>query len=197
MTSVPLKFDAAHSPRQRYGLLELRARIAMKKEYVYYVVIALGALTVVNYFTGFFTSSAARLDSPRVLAEKVLHGDSTAERLSAAQGLIQHGPAARKEIRETLVASRGSDPQVRVCLLQAVLAIKDWRSMPEVFEAMRDPDPLVRGGAAAAAVEITGLKNGFLANDPPDKREKIREKMRRDYESVKSRYRSYYPDQEE
>ena len=168
----------------------------MKREHVYYLVIALGALVTVCYFTG-FSSSAAKLDPPQVLAERVLHGNSTPEQVAAAQGLIQHGPAARKEIRETLAASRQCDPQVRACLLEAVLVIKDWRSMPEIFEAMGDPDPLVRGRAAAAAVAITGIKNGFLANDPPEKREQIRAKMRREYESVKSRYRGYYPDQEE
>ena len=170
----------------------------MKKEHVYYFVIALGAVIIMTYFTGFFSSSsAAKLDPPDVLKETVLHGTSTAEQLAAAQELIQHGPAARKEIRETLAASRQSDPQVRACLLQAVLVIKDWRSMPEVFEAMGDPDPEVRGWAAAAAVAITGLKGGFLANDPPEKRAAILAKMRRDYESVKSRYPKFYPDQEE
>jgi hypothetical protein len=169
----------------------------MKREHVYYAVIALGVLVVFCYFTGFFFSSSTRLESPQMLAEKVLHGSSTAEQVAAAQGLIRHGSAARKEIRETLAASRGSDPQVRVYLLQAVLSIKDWRSMPEIFEAMGDPDPQVRGGAAAAAVAITGLNDGFLANDPPEKRELIRKKMRREYEAVKSRYRTYYADQEE
>ena len=57
------------------------------------------------------------------------------------------------------------------------MAIKDWRSMPEIFEAMGS-DPVVRGRAAAAAVAITGIDEKFLANEPLEKREAKREAIR-------------------
>ena len=56
---------------------------------------------------------------------------------------------------------------------------------------------MVRGRAAAAAVAITGIDEKFLANEPLEKREAKREAMRHKYESVKSRYPKFYPDQEE
>jgi len=168
----------------------------MRKEHVYYVVIALGVLAPVIYIAG-ASSLAGKLEPPEVLEQKVLHGNSTEERLAAAKGLIQHGASARKEIRRALADSRQNDPVVRACLLQAAMQIQDWRSLPEVFEAMGDPDVEVRGAAAAAAVRISGLNDGFLANDQPEKREKIREKMRLEFEAVKHRYLKFYPDQEE
>lgn len=170
----------------------------MKREHFYYVIIASGALAPAIYMACVWASNSARkLDPPEVLKEKVLHANSTEERLAAAKAMMRHGTAARKEIRETLAASRQSEPEVRACLLQAAMAIKDWRSLPEIFEAMGDPDATVRGRAAAAAVAISGIDDKFLANDPLEKREKIREKMRRECESLKSRYAKFYSDQEE
>ena len=67
----------------------------MKKEYVYCIIIALGVLApLVFLLRGGLLNSSAKLDSPQSLAEKVLHGNSTEERVAAAKGLIQHGPAA-------------------------------------------------------------------------------------------------------
>ena len=89
----------------------------MKKEYVYYIIIALGVLAPTIYFVS-SSFSAKKLESPAVLEEKVLHGSSKEVRVAAAKGLIQHGPAARQEIRRALAASHDSDPEVRVYLLR-------------------------------------------------------------------------------
>ncbi len=168
----------------------------MRKEHVYYGIIALGVLAPLIYLLR-GSASATKLDPPGVLVEKVLHGDSVDEQVSAAKGLILHGAAARKEIRRALAASHESDPQVRAYLLQAVTQAKDWRSLPEIFAAMEDPDAVVRGRAAAAAVKIMGKDYGFRANDPPEKRAKILATIRHDAEALKSRYMKFYSDQEE
>ena len=171
----------------------------MKKEHVYYVMIALGVLapTIYVLYTiggGLF---AKNLESPAVLEEKVLHGSSVEERVAAAKGLIQHGAAARKEIRRALGASHDSDPEVRVYLLQAVTVIKDWRSLPEIFAAMEDPDVTVRSRAAAAAMKIMYSDSGFRAEDPPEKRKKVLATIRRDPEYLERKYKKFYPDQKE
>jgi hypothetical protein len=168
----------------------------MQKEHIYFGIIALGILAPVIYFVTAF-SSGEKLDSPGVLEEKVLHGESVDERVNAAQGLIQHGTAARKEVRRALAASRQNDPEVRAYLLQAAMGIKDWRSLPEMFAAMEDPDATIRGRGATAAVKIMGMDFGFRANDPPEKRKKILAEMRREYKASEPKYPQFYSDQEE
>jgi hypothetical protein len=168
----------------------------MKKEYLYYGIIALGVVVPAIYFLG-LSGSGKNLVPPGALEEKVLHGESTDQRIEAAKGLIQHGPAARKEIRRALAGSRQNDAEVRILLLQAVASIEDWRSLPEIFVAMEDPDKAIRGRAGAAARVIMGMHVQFRADDPPEKRAKDLEIIRDEYKAMVPRYPKYYRGQEE
>jgi hypothetical protein len=168
----------------------------MRKEHFQYLVIALGVLAPVAIVL-YSLRSEDKLDPPGVLEQKVLNAASTAERIDAAKGLICHGPAARREVRRALAQSRQNDPEVRACLLQATMAIRDWRSLPEIFAAMGDSDTTIRGRAGAAAQQIMGADFQFRAADPSEKRAAILTVMRREYDLVKARYPEFYPEQEE
>ena len=64
------------------------------------------------------------------------------------------------------------------------MQIADWRSLPEIFTAMEDPDSVVRSRAAVAAVKIMGkdfANCGYHANDPPEERGKIVAKSARQF----------------
>ena len=159
----------------------------MKKEHVYYVMIALGVLapTIYVLYTiggGLFgkISNHQRCSKRRfcmaVRLRSGWRGEGTDPARSGCPEGNPPGPGA----------SHDSDPQVRVYLLQAVTVIKDWRSLPEIFAAMEDPDAIVRGRAAAAAMKIMDSDSGFRADDPPEKRKKVLATIRHDAEALKS-----------
>lgn len=175
----------------------------MQKQHVYCLVIALGIVApIVSCYL--CQSTEEKLDPPEVLSERVLNEDSTEAQVEAARELVRYGeptrtdyqPAARREIRRALARSHGKDPEVRKTLLQAAMKMRDWRSVPEVFKAMEDPDPAIRGRAGAAARIIMGADFYFRANDPPEKRAEIIAVMKREYERMQSIYPIVYPDQE-
>ena len=170
----------------------------MERQHIYVLVGGVGiamAATMAVVIAYCYVPSDERLDSPAVLEEKVLHGDTTEEQVQAARDMIRHGEAARVQIRRALTEYQGDAAEVKAPLLMATMKTKDWRSMPKVFKMMEDPDPLVRGRAGAAAREIMGGDCFFRANDPPEKRAKIIELMKEEYQIMLPRYHEYYTDQ--
>jgi hypothetical protein len=175
--------------------MALLGAIVMKKEHVY-VLIAVGVILPI-WIAGAIFFSGEKPESPAVLQQRVLHGGSPEERLAAATELYRHAAAARREIRRALEASPQSDPAVRICLLQAAGEIRDWRSLPSIFTAMEDEDAVIRGQAAAAAVNIMGVNGGYVATDPPKQRDTAIERLRKELHDAADKYERFYADQKE
>ncbi len=60
--------------------------------------------------------------------------------------------------------------------------MRDEQSMPELLQAMEDPDPLIRGRAAAAVRKIMGADYYFRAEGSPARRKEVLAIIKRDWE---------------
>lgn len=136
-------------------------------------------------------------ETPAVLEQRVANGTSTEERVRAADGLMRQAARARQEIRRSLATNQTAPAEVRIRLLQAAMQARDWRSMPEVFRAMQDPDVDVRGWGGAAARAIMGIDLYFRAADPPEKRAEAFQATKDVYQNMLTVYPEVYKDQEE
>jgi hypothetical protein len=84
-------------------------------------------------------------------------------------------------------------------LIDATAKNLDWRSVPELFEAMESPYPVIRARAAVAAEKIMGIQFFYRAQDPPEQRAKILAQMREEFEAMQriQRFQKVYADQTE
>jgi HEAT repeat protein len=143
------------------------------------------------------TTLASPTEPPSVLADAVLapvassaSGAGRPARVAAARQLSSHGEAAVPELRRVLQQSK--EPAVRAAVIQGLGKAKDWRSMPELIEALDDSDPLVRGRAGAAVQKIMQAKFYFRAEDPPAKRAKVIAYIKRIYGITKANGDAHY-----
>jgi hypothetical protein len=142
------------------------------------------------------------MEPPEVLQEQIISGDSDEEKIAAAQKLIKHGRKARPQVRKTIESvqqqiakvEKPKDTQVRLVapLMQAAVSSGDWQSIPRLFDLMEHPDPRIRGRAGAAAQELLGADYYWRANDPPDKRKRLLNLMRDQYERMQGDLREHY-----
>ena len=51
--------------------------------------------------------------------------------------------------------------------------MRDEESMSALLESMEDPDPVIRGRAAAAVRKVMGADYYFRADDPPQRRKQV------------------------
>ena len=165
----------------------------MKREHLYYAVIAGGLLlvtfvAVVNYWP----TRAAPLDPPAIVAQRLNTSSAPEEKIRAAQDFIRHGEMARVEIRAALEQHASYEPEVVAPLLQATGKTRDYRSMPTLLDLLEHPDPAVRGAAGAAVQKILGADFGFRANAPEDERAKLIKEMRHDFEVAGPRLQEFY-----
>ncbi len=168
----------------------------MSREIIQYSIVGL-AILVIGSVAVWYLWPDARLDPPQVLERRVMEGDSAAVQKKAAEDLLKHGDKARQEVRRTLSGYQQDHVEVKLALIKAAQNIRDWRSMPELFRLMEDPDPQVRGRAGAAARVILGADFMFRAEDPPAKRAAAIVQMKRDYQVMQQKIAEFYVDQTE
>jgi hypothetical protein len=137
-------------------------------------------------------SGAERLDPPEVLQERVLQGPSVEVRSQAARDMVRHGPEAQPFVHRALAEYRGNDADVLVPLLQGAQKQRDWQSIDRLFELVEHPDARVRGKAGVAVAEIMGADYGFSADDPPEKRREVLDRMRAIHQNMKSDVERFY-----
>jgi hypothetical protein len=133
---------------------------------------------------------------PSVLAERALTSTDAGEQQEAAGMLGDWGQVAyESDNPETMqelspvfarVYRESNNPKVRAEALRGITTARDWSSMDVVFEALDDEDAVVRGRAGAAATKLLGVDFGYRANDPQDKRDRIVQGMRGEYEKMQS-----------
>jgi len=70
--------------------------------------------------------------------------------------------------------------------------MQDEDSMPALLQAMEDPDPVIRGRAAAAVRKIMGADYYFRAGDSPQRRKEVLAVIKRDWEGY-LRYKNRQP----
>lgn len=172
-------------------LVRLPAQMLPKN--VQYGILAVGGITAAVVLAIYLWPEPVP-DSPEVLEERILEGDSVETRSQAARDMIYHGERARGSAGEALTNYRGDEREVLIPLIQAVQKARDWRALPRLFELMDSPDPWIRGKAGAAAGKILGADFGFRGNDSPEQRAKILDNMRKSFEGMEAAYEEIYPD---
>lgn len=160
-----------------------------------YGILAIGGVTAIVILAISFWPDRVP-DPPEVLQQRILGGESVETRSQAARDMIYHGERARGTVGESLQQYRGGEPEVVVPLIQATQKAKDSRSLPRLFELMEDPDPRIRGKAAAAVRKIMGSDYFFRANDPPEQRAETLRAIRHTYEQFGADLEKYHPYEE-
>jgi HEAT repeat protein len=97
--------------------------------------------------------------------------------------VIPHGPRQKTadELRRELV--EGESAAVRAAAADALGAMGDSQSMPQLLAAMEDANAAVRGRAGVAVQRILGADFFFRANDPPEKREDTLQRIRNHWDA--------------
>lgn len=103
-------------------------------------------------------------------------------------------PAPKPESAEDLrdVLEKGNSMRARTVAAAKLGEMRDEESMPALLRAMEDPDPVLRGRAAAAVRKIMGADYYFRAGDPPERRKEVIATIKRDWEGY-LRYKSGRP----
>jgi HEAT repeat protein len=80
-------------------------------------------------------------------------------------------PESATELRDCL--NKEGSWQARAEAAAKLGEMGDEESMPALLRAMEDPNPAVRGRAAAAVRKIMKADYFFRANDPPERRKQV------------------------
>ena len=85
-------------------------------------------------------------------------------------------------VREKFFES--SEPEVRAKAARRMGLLYDYNNMDSLLDAMEDPSPEVRAAANKAVVRMIGLDAHFDANGPIEKRQKIINLFRREWQGM-------------
>ncbi len=99
-------------------------------------------------------------------------------------------PESAEDLRDVL--EKGDSKEERAVAAAKLGEMRDEESMPMLLRAMEDPDPVLRGRAAAAVRKIMGADYFFRAGDPPERRKEVIATIKRDWEGYR-RYKSDRP----
>ena len=99
-------------------------------------------------------------------------------------------PESAEDLRDVL--EKGDSTQARTVAAAKLGEMRDEESMPVLLRAMEDPDPVIRGRAAAAVRKIMGADYYFRAGDPPKRRKEVIATIKRDWEGY-LRYKTRRP----
>jgi len=135
-----------------------------------YVVFA-GVLAVLLLILGWRIFSGNSIPSPERLASLALSDAAETEREQAALQLARHPGQPLVQLRH--VFQQSSSPRVRAGAAIGLGLLRDWQSMPQLVEAMRDDSQLLRGRAAMAVNRIVAQDFGFRADAPPEQRRQV------------------------
>ena len=86
-----------------------------------------------------------------------------------------------EQLRELL--AKGDSRQARAVAAAKLGEMQDEESMPALFRAMEDPDPLIRGQAAAAVRKIMKANYFFHATDSPQRRKEVIDRIKKHWEA--------------
>ena len=95
-----------------------------------------------------------------------------------------------EQLREVL--AKGDSRQARAVAAAKLGEMRDEDSMPALLRAMEDPDPLIRGRAAAAVRKIMKANYYFRAGDSPERRKEVIDRIKKDWEGY-LRYKNRQP----
>lgn len=90
-------------------------------------------------------------------------------------------PESAEDLRGVL--ENGDSVQAQAVAAAKLGEIRDEESMPVLLRAMEDPDPVLRGRAAAAVRKIMRADYYFRANDPPERRKEVIATIKRDWKA--------------
>jgi len=102
--------------------------------------------------------------------------------------------ARRDEAQEPLTELLRTDPnaKVRASAVTALGHMTAYEQMEALFDALDDPDGMVRQRAAKAVARIMGRKYELFINGPPEKRRQAIEGLRGDWRNEKDAISRYY-----
>jgi HEAT repeat protein len=95
-----------------------------------------------------------------------------------------------EQLRDVL--TKEDSRQARAAAAAKLGEMQDEDSMPALLQAMEDPDPVIRGRAAAAVRKIMGADYYFRADDSPQRRKEVLAVIKRDWEGY-LRYKNRQP----
>jgi len=122
---------------------------------------------------------AIRDERPEVRTEAVLVYPRVAKRSEAAEPLAQ-------------IARSDPKPQVRAAAVTALGQMRAFDKMDALFEALDDPDPLVRRRAAGAVSRILGRTYELYVDGPAEKRRQAIAELRKVWPELAPQIRDYY-----
>jgi HEAT repeat protein len=121
--------------------------------------------------------------SPEDLASTALDESvPETERIKAMTELISRGPQILPLMRK--IATESKTPTVRAAAFQPIGVCRDLDSAPMLLAACEDPNPIVRGRAAAALTPILSENFHFRADESPEIRKVKIRNMRKSYENL-------------
>jgi hypothetical protein len=144
----------------------------MKREHWYFTIIAAGALAVVVLIYRSIGRGPAAPLPPEKAAETANHATSERE---VYEALTSFGRVRRDDAPQVraIMTNPHNETRVRAAAADALGEIADWEAIPQLLEAMNDPDPIVRGRAGVAAQKIVGADYHFRAEAPEEERREI------------------------
>ena len=142
-------------------------------------------LFVVVYGCILLRGRSPDIRSVEELAQQALQADSRQKRERAAVQLASRGEESIVHLRQVL--STSESPQVRAACVEGLGRQWDYDSIEELFAALEDPSPLVRGRAGAALMRMLGRQRDFRADAPPEERQHFIRLLRGDWEEMKDK----------
>jgi hypothetical protein len=150
-------------------------------------IIALGGLVLLGYIL-YWVLAGPGLRPPAELAERALTASSQSEREQAAAQLAAHPEVKVELLRE--VWAKSNDVNVRSAIAVGLGAQRDWESMPQLIEALKDPSPLLRGRCSQAINHIVEEDFGFRANAPEEERAVAVSEIEKKWQTLQSLYQA-------
>jgi HEAT repeat protein len=101
-------------------------------------------------------------------------------RAAAIAAMELYGETADTSLIRKALAGDG-DPRVRAAAAKCLGGLRFWDAMEDLLDAMYDKSADVRGQAGAAVKRMLGRDYYFRASAPPGDRQRIIERIRREY----------------
>lgn len=127
----------------------------------------------VFYFLGDDTPEVPQIPPEQLVEQIMSHTDDMGheQQVRAAQQLARYGSKALPEIRR--VFTTNSNREIRGHMMDGLGKARDVESVPQLMDAMRSDDRLLRGRANAAVNKIFKADFHFSADDSPARRAQI------------------------
>jgi len=125
--------------------------------------------------------------------KKALHDSRTEVRVAAvdAIGKFRYRDEVDASLLRDFLGSGREVPEVRASAARSLGRMQCWQAMPELVDALEDPDVLVRGRAGAAVCRILGVDFGFRAEASLKNRRRAVREIRSSWQGFQRAHEDY------